>query len=158
MVEELNNPTSWLHGQVVGALGDKYCYDTWSKSRDQVYEIIATETMELWTIVEKKNQYSNSARKALTSLLQAAKSPLECRAWLVPVLEGFHWYLLVLDWFTCTIGICDSYGFRKGPDSHLSRLGRALVMYAQQDLVLDISDTWSTVSEQVGHQIGSVCV
>jgi hypothetical protein len=88
------------------------------------------------------------SRTTLSIHFKQAASPLECGAWLIPVLLESHWYLLELDWIDNDLRIYDSLATSKIPHPSLVRFGGALVDLITEDLKLEDND-WDTVPEQV---------
>jgi len=144
-IDDLGTPKSWIHGQVISTLGDAFCYISRSKPRHERYDILPTDLFETWNSYMRGH---SASRTNLSSLFQQAASPLECRAWLVPVLHESHWYLLVFDWIVSDLSIYDSLASSKIPPSRLVEFGGALLDLITKDLNLEDSD-WDTVPEQV---------
>jgi len=90
----------------------------------------------------------SASRACLSSHFKQAASPLECHAWLVPVLLEHHWYLLVLDWIDSDLRIYDSLATSKIPHPSLIEFGGALVDLITEDLKLGDND-WDVVPDLV---------
>lgn len=144
-IDALGMPRTWLHGQVISTLGDTFCNISRSKPRHEHYDILPTDLFETW------NSYMGGYSASRTNLsyhFKQAASPLECRAWLVPVLLESHWYLLVLDWIDSDLRIYDSLATSKEPHPSLFTFGGALVDLITEDLKLEDND-WDILPEQV---------
>ena len=144
-IDALGMPKTWIHGQVISTLGDAFCISSRSKPRHEHYDILPTDLFETW------NSYMGGHRASRTTLsfhFKQAASPLECGAWLVPVLLESHWYLLELDWVDSELRIYDSLATSTVPHSSLVKFGDALVGLITEDLKLEDSD-WDMVPEHV---------
>ena len=141
----LGMPRTWLHSQVISTLGDTFCYASRSKPRHEHYDILPTDLFEMWNLYMGGHLAS---RAFLSFHFKQAVRPLECRAWLVPVLLEHHWYLLVLDWMDSDLRIYDSLATGKISHPSLVEFGGALLDLITEDLDLEQND-WYTVSEHV---------
>ena len=144
-IDDLGLPRTWIHGQVISTLGDYFCYTSRSKPRHQRYDILPTDLFETWNSFMGGN---STSRTNLSSHFKQAASPLECHAWLVPVLLEHHWYLLVLDWKASELLIYDSLATSKIPHQKLVEFGGALVDLITEDFKLEEND-WDIVPEFV---------
>ena len=145
-IDALGMPKTWIHGQVISTLGDTFCITSRSKPRHEHYDILPTDLLETWNLHMGGNRLS---RTSLSIHFKQAASPLECRAWLVPVLLESHWYLLELDWIDRVLRIYDSLAANE-TSTHptLVDFGGELVDFITEDLELEKTD-WDMVPEQV---------
>src|SRR5260221_5368898 len=118
-IDDLGTPRTWIHSGVISTLGETFCFTSRSKPRNQHYEILPTHLFDLWD--------ANDQHKSIFYHFKRAVSPLECRAWLIPVLLNKHWYLLVLDWIDCQIHIYDSLAAIKTAHPCLVTFGVAIL-------------------------------
>jgi hypothetical protein len=136
-IKDLGTPRSWIHGQVISTLGDTFCYASHSKPRHERYEMLATNLFELWGLYTKGHQASQTC---LSSHFEQAASPLDCRAWLIPVLLEQHWYLLTFDWVDHAIRICDSLATNEIPHPSLVNFSSDLLALIANDFELPDQD------------------
>ena len=132
-IDALGTPRSWLHGQVISTLGDTFCHTSRSKPMHKRYETLPTDLFDLWDSFTKGH---SASRTSLTFHFKQATTPLDCRAWLVPVLLEHHWYLLTFDWVDCFIRISDSLATNQIPHPRLAEFGNSLVKLISNDLNL----------------------
>lgn len=146
-IDALGMPETWLHGQVISTLGDTFCHISRSKPRQEQYEILPTNLLDLW---DSSMEGHASSRTSLSWHFMQAVSPSACRAWLIPVLLEHHWYLLAFDWVDCAISVYDSLAASKIPHRRLSKFAAALLLLIAKDRDLDLTDqTWNILPEQV---------
>ena len=148
-IRDLINRGAWVHGAVINTLGDLFCYGSRSQCRAWRYEILPSWLFECWNNSTKDQTAAQDCRRAHSDSFKKVASPVECRAWLVPVLLESHWYLLSLDWMDHRVRIYDSLATRnEPPPSQLEDFGIDLVKYADQDF--DLGDqSWGIIAEQV---------
>jgi len=144
-IAALGMPKTWIHGQVISTLGDTFCYTSRSKPRHEHYEVLPTNLFDLWSSFIEGHIAS---RASLSFHFKRAVSPLECRAWLVPVLLEHHWYLVAFDWIDCKLRTYDSLATDKTPHSSLVEFGSALLDLIAEDFELEGYD-WGVDPEQV---------
>ncbi len=144
-IDDLGLPKTWIHGQVISTLGDYFCYTSCSKPRHQCYNILPTDLFKTWNSFMGGN---NTSQTYLSSHFKQAASPLECCAWLVPVLLEHHWYLLVLNWKASELVIYNSLATSKNPHQKLVEFGGVLLDLIIEDFKLEEND-WDTVPELV---------
>ena len=143
-IDALGKSETWIQGQVITTLGDTFCYTSCSKPKPKRYTILPSDLFELW------DSYMGghiASRTSLSFHFKQAASPLECRAWLVPVLLEHHWYLLAFDWIDHALRIYDSLAMSKTHPT-LVKFGSALLDFITEDFDLKDSD-WNVVPEQV---------
>ena len=141
-IDALGTPKTWLHGQVISTLGDTFCHPSHSKPRHARYEMLPTDLFELWS---SSLEGHIASRTSLSFHFKQAASPLNCRAWLIPVLHRHHWYLLTFDWVDCAIRICDSLAI---PNPDLVEFGIALLKVIAEEFQFEDQE-WDVVPEQV---------
>ena len=141
-IDALGTPRTWVHGQVISTLGDMFCYPSHSKPRNQRYETLPTNLFDLWN---SSMEGHIASRTCLSFHFKQVVSPLECRAWLIPVLLEHHWYLLEFNWIDHAIHIYDSFAI---PQPRLVGFGEALLNLIAEDFEL-IDQDWNIVPEQV---------
>ena len=148
-IRDLINRGAWVHGAVINTLGDLFCYGSRSQCRARRYEILPSWLFEWWNNSSKDHTAAQDCRRAHSDSFKKATSPVECRAWLVPVLFESHWYLLSLDWMDHRVRIYDSLAtHNEPPPSQLEDFGIDMVKYAVQDF--DLGDqSWGIIAEQV---------
>ena len=146
-IHALGMPRAWVHGQVISTLGDTFCYPSRLKPRHEHYEILPTDLFELWSsYVESQTRL----RTRLSYHFKQAASPFVCRAWLVPVLLEFHWYLLAFDWIDRKLHIYDSLATSKVPHQSLVNFGSALLLLITEEFDMEDCE-WNVVPEQVSN-------
>ena len=146
-IDALGMPRTWVHGQVISTLGDTFCYPSRSKPRHEQYDILPTHLFDLWN--QHKGDHTE-LRTCLSYHFKQATSPLECRAWLVPVLLQSHWYLLALDWIHHKLHVYDSLATNKVANQSLVRFGSGLLKLITEDLDME-ECIWEVVPEQVSN-------
>ena len=144
-IDALATPRSWIHGQVISTLGDAFCYSSRSKPRHEIYEMLPTNLLDLWDSFTKGHIKS---RASLSSHFKQALSPLDCRAWLIPVLLEHHWYLLTFDWVKRAIRVCDSLATNEILHPRLKEFSESLLYFIVEDFDLEDQD-WDVFPEDV---------
>ena len=129
-IDDLGKPRTWVHGQVISTLGDAFCYPTRSKPRHEHYDVLPTHLFELWNSYKEND---TRLRADLSCHFKRAASPFDCRAWLVPVLLEYHWYLLVFDWIDYKLHIYNSLATSRAPHSSLVDFGLALLQLITEE-------------------------
>ena len=148
-IRDLINRGAWVHGAVINTLGDLFCYGSRSQCRARRYEILPSWLFEWWNNSTKDQTAAQDCRRAHSDSFKKVASPVECRAWLVPVLLESHWYLLSLDWVDHRVRIYDSLAAcNEPPPSQLEDFGIDVVKYADQDFDLG-NQSWGVIAEQV---------
>ena len=148
-IEALGTPMTWVHGQVISTLGDTFCHTSHSKPKHECYEMLPTNLFDLWTSSMAGDIVS---RTCLSSHFKHTKDPTECRAWLIPVLLEYHWYLLEFDWIDCVVRILDSLAMNR---SDLVDFGSGLLNLIAEDCNLT-HRSWNVIPEQVSSFHGSL--
>ena len=146
-IEALGVPRSWLHGQVISTLGDVFCHISRSKPRHERYDVLPTNMFDLWNLSKEGHIPSQTC---LSFHFKQAVSPLECRAWLIPVLFEHHWYLFVFDWIDCAIRIHDSLATNRNPPQPLIKFGTALLNLIAEDFEFT-DQNWDVFPEEVSN-------
>jgi hypothetical protein len=144
-IEALIDQEAWVHGAVINTLGDLFCYGSYSKPIGQCFEILSTHLFHWWETRAQGCQINHS------TCFKGVASPLECRAWLVPILFKHHWYLLVVDWIDHELQIHDSLAtLGVGPPSRLVEYGAVLMGYVNEDFGIACQG-WPVIPDQVRH-------
>jgi hypothetical protein len=142
-IEALIDREAWVHGAVINTLGDLFCYGSYSKPIGQRFEILSTHLFHWWETGAQGCRINHSA------CFKGVASPLECRAWLVPILFKHHWYLLVVDWIDHELRIHDSLAtLGVGPPSRLVEYGAVLMGYVNEDFGVECQG-WPVIPDQV---------
>jgi hypothetical protein len=144
-IDALLDRGAWVHGAVINTLGDFFCYSSYSKPREKCFEILSTNLFHWWETGAQACQIDHSA------CFKGVASPLECHAWLVPILFKHHWYLLVVDWIDHKLWIHDSLvTLGIGPPSRLVEYGAVLMGYVNEDFGVACQG-WPVIPDQVRH-------
>ena len=142
-IEALIDRGAWVHGAVINTLGDFFCYSSYSKPIEHRFEILSTHLFHWWETGAQDCRISHSAG------FKEVASPLECRAWFVPILFRHHWYLLVVDWMGHELWICDSLATQGvGPPSQLVEYSAVLMGYVNEDFG-GACQGWTIIPDQV---------
>jgi hypothetical protein len=144
-IDTLRMPRTWVHSQVISTLGNVFCDTSHSKPRHERYEVLPTNLFNLW---DSSTEGPIPLRASLSFHFKQAMSPSECRAWLIPVLLGNHWYLLAFDWQDCAIRIYNSLATDEIPHPRLVKFGDVLLHLIAEDFEFEDQD-WDIVPEKV---------
>ena len=148
-IRALTDREAWVHGTVINTLGDFFCYSSRSQCRARRYEILPTWLFDWWENPTKDQTAAQDCRRSYSASFKQVGSPVECHAWLIPVLFNGHWYLLALDWIECQVRIYDSLAMcDEPPPLQLAEFSRTLVDYANEDFDLG-HQRWLIIPEQV---------
>jgi len=145
-IHALGMQRTWIQGQVITTLGDTFClHAARSNPGPKRYEVLPTNLLNLW---KSSIEGHVPSRTSISVHFKQAASPVECRAWLIPVLLVDHWYLLIFDWNDHEVRVYDSLSTSKVPH-RLVEFSRALLSFIEMDLQLGNCD-WNVVPQKVG--------
>jgi len=148
----LKDPSTWVHGRVIATLGDIFCYDSHAGIRERRYDILPYDLFYFWEEYQSRNTSDQDFWRTSCGL-EKTVSPIECRAWLAPVLLNSHWHLLTFDWIDLEVRIYDSFA-ASPPNLRLTAFGASLRGFAMESLNLGKKE-WLIVPEQVhSHHCG----